>query len=119
MFMKLFQQIIALIGLLIFSALVFASNFSFFGNSAISFFSKEDWRISKSAQAIALNQTQDGVKLVWTNPKTGTHGIFLPIHTMHAHGAVCRDLEILHTANQVDDKAIYRFCKLHDQWKIV
>jgi hypothetical protein len=98
---------------------VHASNFSFLGNSAMSFFTKEDWKISKSAQNKALNQIEDGARLAWLNPGTGTHGIFLPMHTFHANGAVCRDLEILHTANQVNEKAIYRFCKLNNQWKIV
>lgn len=97
----------------------YAYNFSFFGNSAISFFTKEDWTISRSAQSKALNQTRDGVKLAWVNPGTGTHGVFLPMHTYHANGSLCRELEILHTANLVRDKAVYRFCKLHNQWKIV
>src|SRR5260221_219442 len=96
-----------------------ASNFSFFGNSAMSFFTKEDWTISQNAQIKALNHLEDGTKLAWNNPGTGTHGIFLPMHTSHANGAICRDLKILHTANMVNEKAVYHFCKLNNQWKIV
>src|SRR5215213_2735426 len=88
-----------------------ALNTSFFGNSAISFYTKEDWSISRNAQIKALNQTEDGSKLAWVNPRTGTHGIYLPVHTLHANGALCRDLEIRQSANQVNEKARYRFCK--------
>lgn len=94
-------------------------NNSFLGNSAMSFFSKEDWSLSRTAQDQALEQIKDGARLAWKNPKTGSHGIFLPTHTMHANGAVCRDMQIIHSANLVNDKATYRFCKLNNQWKIV
>ncbi len=115
--MKLIIKITAILFTLPFAA--HALNTSFLGNSAISFYTKEDWSISKNAQIKALNQTEDGVKLAWTNPKTGSHGVFLPVHTLHANGALCRDLEIRHSANLVNEKARYRFCKLHNQWKIV
>jgi len=118
--MKSFFQITATIlftGVASFAA--YGSNTSFLSNSAMSFFTTEDWKISKTAEVKALNQNKDGVKLVWTNPKTGTHGIFVPRHTFHAHGSLCRDMEIKHTANLVNEKAIYRFCKLNNQWKIV
>ena len=59
----------------------------------------------KSTQIKALNQIEDGVKAYWTNPKTGSHGIFLPMHTYHARsGSLCREMEILHTANMVNEK---------------
>ena|SRR5258706_10362794 len=120
MLMKLHSKITAAIILSIFSLTSHASNFSFFGNSAISFYTKEDWKIAKSAQITALNQIQDGVKLIWANPRTGSHGIFLPMHTYHARsGSLCRQMEILHTANRVNDKAVYRFCKMKNEWKIV
>lgn len=96
-----------------------ALNTSFLGNSAISFYTKEDWSISRNAQIRALNQTEDGSRLVWANPKTGSHGVYLPVNTLYANGALCRDLEIRHSANQVNEKARYRFCKLHNEWKIV
>jgi len=96
-----------------------ASSFNFFSNSAMSFFTKEDWKISKTAEVKALDHLQDGVKLAWTNPNTGSHGIFVPRHTSRANGSLCRELSIVHTANLVNEKAIYRFCKLKDQWKIV
>ncbi len=117
--MKSYLQIGTLILLLVSSIQTFASNFSFFGNSAISFYTNEDWKLSKSAQLKALDQIKDGVRLAWTNPETGSHGAFIPTHTFHAKGSVCRDMQILHTANRVNDKAIYRFCKMNNGWKIV
>lgn len=117
--MKIFLQVVAVVLLVSGSVAAKASNFNFLSNSAMSFFTNEDWKISKSAQIKALNQIKDGVKLAWANPHTGSHGIFVPTHTFHAHGSVCRDLSIIHTANMVNEKAIYRFCKLNDQWKIV
>jgi surface antigen len=116
---NLFQIVATVVLMCVMSVAAYASNFNFLSNSAMSFFTKEDWNISKTAEVKALNQNQDGVKLAWTNPRTGSHGIFVPTHTFHAHGSVCRDLSIMHTANMVNEKAIYRYCKLNDEWKIV
>jgi 17 kDa outer membrane surface antigen len=119
MLMKFFFKVAAALFFSAIALTVYASNHSFLGNSAMSFFSKEDWKLSKTAQDEALNQLKDGARLAWKNPKTGSHGIFLPMHTIHANGSVCRDMQIIHSANLVNDKATYRFCKLNNQWKIV
>lgn len=117
--MKLFSQILVSIVICFASSYTLASNFSFFGNSAMSFFNKEDWKIARSAQVQALNQIEDGMKLAWTNPSTGSHGMFIPVHTYHARGSICREMEIMQTANMVKEKAVYRFCKMNNEWKIV
>ncbi|VVC75274.1 hypothetical protein AQUSIP_05620 [Aquicella siphonis] len=96
-----------------------ASNCSFLSNSAMSFFTKDDWQLSKAALSDALNHSRDGIKVAWHNPRTGSHGIYVPSHTTHTHGSVCRHLKILNTANLVNEKASYTFCKLHNEWKIV
>jgi len=101
------------------SLTAYSSNFVFFNNSAMSFFSKEDLKLSKSAQNEALEKYKDGMKLIWKNPQTGSHGTFVPMHTVYENGSVCRHMKIMQTANLVHDKAVYRFCKLNDVWRIV
>jgi hypothetical protein len=101
------------------SCSAYGLNHNFLSNSAMSFYSKEDWSLAKTAQDKALNQNKDGVRLIWKNPKTGSHGIFLPTHTIHANGAVCRDMQIMQSANSLHESSTYRFCKFNNQWKIV
>lgn len=118
--MRQFIRIIvksALLGALSFSAA--ASNCSFMSNSAMSFFTKEDLRLSKEALNDALNHSRDGKRVAWRNPRSGSHGVFVPSHTTHEHGSVCRHVKILNTANLVKEKVSYTFCKLHNEWKIV
>lgn len=96
-----------------------SSNFSFFGNTAMGYLTKDDWKLSKAAQNEALNHYKDGMKVVWKNPRTGNHGVFLPSHTVEISGAVCRNLKIINTANRMNENATYKFCKLQNEWKIV
>lgn len=95
------------------------SNHSFLSNSAMSYLTKEDWQLSKAAQSNALDHCRDGKKVAWNNPETGSHGFFLPFHTSRMQGATCRNLEIVHSANLINEKSTYKFCKLHNKWKIV
>jgi surface antigen len=97
----------------------YASNTSFWSHSALSFFSKDDWRLSKAARNDALNHYKDGRVLTWKNPQTGTHGAFAPYHTTYQHGELCRNLKILSTSHLVHEKAIYRFCRQQNEWKIM
>jgi surface antigen len=97
-----------------------SSNFSFFSNTTISYFTKDDWKLSKAAQNDALNHYKDGMKVIWKNPRTGNYGVFLPSHTVQASsGSVCRNLKIMNTANRMHENATYKFCKLENEWKIV
>lgn len=97
----------------------FASNCSFLSNSAMSFFTKEDIHLFKVAQKDALEHGKDGTKIAWNNSQTGSHGYFVPTHTTHHHGVSCRDIKMFNSANLINAKATYKFCKLHDEWKIV
>jgi hypothetical protein len=110
------KNLIILIALLSSSFSAYSSNFSFFSNTPISYFTKEDWKLSKEAQNAALNQ---GIKVSWNNPRTGNHGVFSPSHMVSSNGADCRNLKIMNAANRMHEDAIYRFCKLENEWKIV
>lgn len=117
--MKHFIKITSTILFSVISCSAYSLNHNFLSNSAMSFYSKEDWSLSRTAQDKALNQNKDGVRLVWKNPKTGSHGIFLPKHTIHANGSICRDMQIVQSANSMHESSTYRFCKFKNQWKIV
>ena len=111
--MKILQTLI--ISMISFS--VYSANFSFLSNTTMSYFTKEDWKLSKEAQNTALNK---GIKVSWNNPHTGNHGVFLPSHKINVvSGSECRNLKISNAANRMHEDATYRFCKLHDEWKIV
>jgi hypothetical protein len=94
----------------------FSANISFFSNTPISYFTKEDWKLSREAQNTALNK---GIKVSWHNPRTGNHGVFLPSQVISKDGSNCRNLKIMNAANRMQEDAIYRFCKLENEWKIV
>lgn len=98
---------------------LYASNCDFLRNTAMTFFTKEDLQLSKAAQVKALNHFKDGQAVAWKNPKTGSHGIFSPLRTVNVNGDVCRDLKMVNSSHLVHEKATYRFCKMHDVWKIV
>lgn len=103
-----------------FSSVALAANISFMSNSALSFLTKEDWQLSKAAEREALNHYKDGQSVAWANPKTGSHGMFLPLRsTTNQKGEQCRHLKMVNSAHLVNEKATFRFCKLQDQWKIV
>jgi len=111
--MKILQTLI--ISMISFS--VCSANLSFLSNTTMSYFTKEDWKLSKEAQNTALNK---GIRVSWSNPRTGNHGVFLPSHIINiASGSECRNLKISNAANRMHEDATYRFCKLHNEWKIV
>jgi surface antigen len=95
-------------------------NTSFLSHSPVSFFTKEDWKLSKAALQQTLEQYQDGVKVLWKNPQSGNYGTFLPTHTTRlADGGICRDVTIMNMANKIQEDATFKFCKFRDAWKIV
>ncbi|MBX3709042.1 MAG: hypothetical protein KIT56_00155 [Gammaproteobacteria bacterium] len=97
----------------------FGSNYNFLSNTAMSYFTKEDWNLSRMALHDALNHYKDGAKVAWKNPRSGSYGAFLPSRTIYAKGAVCRHLKIMNVANLMHEDATYTFCKLHNEWKIM
>ena len=105
--------------LALFTLPAFAANQSFLSNTARSFFTKEDWQLSKAAQKAALNHYKDGQAIAWNNPRTGSHGVFFPFRTTRQNGEVCRQLKMVNTAQLVHEKATFRFCKFNDEWKII
>lgn len=117
---RIFGMMIVSCFLSMISLSAYSSNFSFFSNTAMSYFTKDDWKLSKAAQNEALNHYKDGVKVIWKNPRTGNHGVFLPSHTVQvSDGSICRNLKIMNTANRMHENATYKFCKLQNEWKIV
>ncbi len=97
----------------------FAAHWSFFSNSAMSYFTKEDIHLFKIAEKDALEHGRDGTKIAWNNSRTGSHGYFVPTNTTTFHGISCRKVKMFNSANLINAKATYKFCKFNNEWKIV
>lgn len=95
----------------------FAENYGFLSNSAMSYFTKEDWQIFNKTRDIAL-RSRDNVKVSWSNPKSGSHGYMIPSSAPSQNGMQCRYIAFFNTANLVDGEGSYKFCKSNNQWKI-
>jgi surface antigen len=95
-----------------------AENYGFLANSAMSYFTPEDWQIFNKTQAIALNRGKNGQKIVWSNPKSGSHGYMIPSAAPGLNGMQCRNIVFYNTANRIDGEGSYKFCKVNNQWKI-
>src|SRR5262245_1558984 len=97
---------------------VFAVNYGFMSNSAMSYFTKEDWQIFNKTQAEVLNKTKDGVKVNWSNPRSGSHGYMVASGTSHQNGMTCRYLTVYNTANLINGEGTFKFCKNNGKWMI-
>jgi len=115
--MKLKMVIVSVITLL-FSFSSFAENYGFLSNSAMSYFTKEDWQIFNKVQNDVLNRGKNGVKVLWSNPKSGSHGYMIPSAAPSRGGMECRQVAFYNTANLVNGEGSYTFCKSNNQWKI-
>jgi surface antigen len=117
--MKEWKRIIvsAIFCLLPLSAAV-AENYGFLSNSAMSYFTKQDWQIFNKTQEDVLNHGKNGVKVFWKNPKSGSHGYMVPSAAPSKNGMVCRYLAFFNTANLINGKGSYKFCKSNNKWMI-
>ncbi|VVC75273.1 hypothetical protein AQUSIP_05610 [Aquicella siphonis] len=95
-----------------------AVNQAFMSNSAMSYFTKEDWQIFNKTQANVLDKTKDGDKTSWQNPGTGAFGYMIPSDTHKENGMTCRKLFFFNTANQIQGEGTYKFCKTNNKWMI-
>lgn len=95
-----------------------AVNYGFMSNSAMSYFTQEDWQIFNKTQANALNRGKNGVKMAWSNPKSGSHGYMIPSDAPAQNGMKCRKITFYNTANQINGEGRYLFCKMNNTWKM-
>lgn len=95
-----------------------AVNDAFMSNSAMSYFTQEDWQIFNKTQETALDQTKDGVKVSWKNPETGAYGYMIPSDTHKENGMTCRKLYFFNMANLIEGEASFKFCKSNNKWMI-
>lgn len=118
--MRLANLISLIFSLLILISLsTFSFNERFLNETAISYFSSEDWQIFTFAKNEALNHRKDGVKLTWKNPQTGHYGYIIPSDTHQEHGMTCRKLTIFNYANYRQGKGTLTFCKMGRMWKVM
>lgn len=97
---------------------VLAQNYGFLSNSAMSYFTKEDWQIFNNTQNDVLSHGKNGVKVLWKNPRSGNHGYMIPASASPQNGMTCRFISFYNTANQINGEGTYKFCKLNNTWKI-
>src|SRR5689334_18265718 len=105
------KKIISSIFIAMVSFTAFAENYGFLSNSAMSYFTKEDWEIFNKTQLNVLNKSKNGAKVSWKNPKSGSFGYMVPSSAARFQGMVCRNIFFVNTANQIKGEGSYKFCK--------
>ena len=97
----------------------YADNWSFLNGSVITYFTDQDNNLMEANVIKALNQTPDGKKSSWKNPGTGAWGYAIPSKTALHNGNRCRTITVFNSARQTTGQAMYRLCKIKNQWEIV
>lgn len=96
-----------------------AENYGFLANSAMSYFTREDWQIFYKTQDQVLNKGKDGVQVSWKNSASGSHGTMIPAAAPSQDGMPCRYLSFFNTANKINGEGTYKFCKSsNNKWNI-
>jgi len=108
---------IALSGLLAPPALAF--NELFASRGPLSFLTKSDVTIARSAIRAALDSDPDGHTHTWTNPETQASGTVTPTKTYKKDGMRCRSAEFTTHAGGLSGQSVWDLCKTKDGWKIV
>jgi|HubBroStandDraft_6_1064221.scaffolds.fasta_scaffold935338_2 surface antigen len=112
------MMIIKYLCLMLLSFPAFAENYGFLNNTAMSYFTKEDWQIYNNTRMRALNNGKDGVKIQWNNPNSGSFGYIIPSNTIHKNDIVCRKLTSYTTANRISGETTVSLCKSKNKWLI-
>lgn len=88
-------------------------------DSAMSRFSDEDFKYLDEASEKALEYSEDGEKVIWSNPETGASGTITTLRTKRVNDSQCRRLYIVNQAGGFTGEFRFWFCKLPDgSWKI-
>ena len=98
----------------------YAVNLQFLNESAPAYhFTDEDFSLLRSSIQKALNENQDGEKLIWHNPKSDNRGLVKPLNTIQEKGTICRKTQLINKAKDKIAKTHYRFCKQPSgEWKV-
>ncbi len=97
----------------------YADNWSFLDGSAITYFTDQDKNLMEANLISTLNKTPDGKKSSWKNPHTGAWGYAIPSKTRSENGNRCRTVTVFNSARQTTGQAMYRLCKIKNEWEIV
>ena len=116
--MKKILMYISVMIFTVFSLPAFSTDFSFLFNSPVRFYNAEDWKLLQAAAETALNNTPNGVKVNWSNPKTGSSGFLQPLNKITKNGLMCRNLKIFNNASGTQDQYVFMFCKYKSGWKV-
>ena len=117
--MKRCLLIVAVVLLFVHGAAV-AVNLRWLENSAVRYFSDEDWRLANGAADEALESRSDGEAVEWHNPKTGNSGRAVALRSLERAGNPCRELAVENRAKGMAGRSVFLFCQQPaGEWKIV
>jgi surface antigen len=120
----IFPMALAMIVSLLFSIVflvsssAFAVNYGFLSNTAMSYFTKDDWSIFNKTQDYVLNHAKNGIKVSWKNPKSGNYGYMVASSAPSQNGMLCRRVAFFNVGNLIKGDGSYTFCKSHNKWMI-
>lgn len=117
--MKLAYKLVVTVLFSLFCITAYADNWTFLDGSAITYFTNKDKDLMEGNVLSALNRLPDGKKSTWKNPATGAWGYAIPSKTAIKNGNRCRTVTVFNSARQTTGQAVYRLCKINNQWEIV
>lgn len=115
--MRLNSLLILLTGLL--SVNAYAVNMQYLKYSPVAAFTSEDFAMLQTTGKKALEENKDGQLSEWKNPQTGHSGSITPLNSKTIDGMHCRKVRFLNRTANISGQAIYTFCQVDEQWKIL
>ena len=110
---------IILITLTVFSLPAYSANWFWLSESPISRFTDSDWTMLRSTATDALNNADNGTRIVWVNSETGHSGAVTPINKTEKNGIPCRKVKFFSSAEGLTNTSIHFLCKQKDgEWKL-
>jgi surface antigen len=91
-----------------------AQNIQFMHRGPIAYMDEVDKEILSQTLQVALEESEDGESLRWSNPDSGSEGTIEVLDTHEDYGTTCRTIRSKSTASGREGGGLYRLCRADD-----
>ncbi len=113
------RKTIVLCLLLVFTTNSYAVNMQYLKYSPVASFTAEDFEMLQNTGHAALNDNKDNETSHWSNSESKNSGSITPLNTSTIEGMHCREVKIVNQSKNRNGHAVFTFCKIKDNWKIL
>jgi surface antigen len=93
----------------------FAQNIEFLHRGPIAYMDDVDKQILTDTFNSALANAEDGERIKWSNPDSGSHGMIEVLDTHEDYGTTCRTVRTFSEAGGREGGGVYRLCLADDE----